>query len=191
MSNSSYKYLFKILLVGEPNVGKTSLLLRYVDDTFSKDTTLSIGVDYKFKSITLDGEIIKCQIYDTAGQEKFREIGNSYYHGAHAALFVFDGGDISTFQGLELWDKDVRKYNQEIKIFLVCNKSDNAIVVEENDIQSLAEQISENQQWKKTSAKTGEGVQEAFETLIRLLIPKKNQGIKEKKKKGKKACCVV
>ncbi|EDR25930.1 GTP-binding protein ypt1, putative [Entamoeba dispar SAW760] len=185
VTSISYNYLFKVLLVGDPNVGKSSLLSRYIDNVFNEDTTTSIGVDFKFKSIFIDNVIVKCQIYDTAGQEKFREIGNSYYNGAHAALLVFDGGDISTFQGLEIWLQDIRKYNTNIKILLVCNKCDQPVNIPEGTISLYAKEISEEGKWIKTSAKNGEGVTEAFETVIRLLLPKKNEGnsiAKHKKK---------
>merc|ERR1712216_477705 len=77
--NPEYDYLFKLLLIGDSGVGKSCLLLRYVDETYQESYISTIGVDFKIKTIELDGKVIKLQIWDTAGQERFRTITSSYY----------------------------------------------------------------------------------------------------------------
>jgi Ras-related protein Rab-1A len=98
MSKGEYLHLFKIVLVGNSCVGKSSIVIRYADNDFSDVFLATIGVDFRFKSFMLNGESVKLQIWDTAGQEKFRTITSSYYRGAHALMIVFDITDLQSYQ---------------------------------------------------------------------------------------------
>jgi Ras-related protein Rab-1A len=97
MSKNEYLYLFKVVLVGNSCVGKSSLVVRYADNDFSEFFLATIGVDFRFKAFNVRGENVKLQIWDTAGQEKFRTITSSYYRGAHALMIVFDITDLQSF----------------------------------------------------------------------------------------------
>lgn len=90
MSNREYDYLLKLVIIGNSSVGKSSVLLRFSDDQFSDSYLTTIGVDFRFKTLTIDGKKVKLQIWDTAGQERFRTITNAYYKGADGIVMVYD-----------------------------------------------------------------------------------------------------
>lgn len=127
MSNSQndYDYLLKYLIIGNSGVGKSCLLLRYSDDEFPDKHIITIGVDFKIKSLNLDGNKVKTNIWDTAGQERFKNITVSYYKGASGVMLVYDITDIESFNKLGDWLIEVEKNapNNVYKI-LVGNKSD-------------------------------------------------------------------
>ena len=90
MTNKEYDYLFKLVIIGNSAVGKSSLLVRFADDSFSENYLATIGVDFRFKTIPIEGKNVKLQIWDTAGQERFRTITNAYYKGADGIIMVYD-----------------------------------------------------------------------------------------------------
>merc|ERR1719379_3281515 len=98
---SECAHLFKLLLVGDSCVGKSSLLLRFIDNTFSEQFISTIGVDFKIKTIEIGGKVIKLQIWDTAGQERFRTITTSYFRGAQGILLVYDVSDRGSFDNIK------------------------------------------------------------------------------------------
>lgn len=103
-SNSmNYDYLFKVILIGDAACGKSSLMLRYVEDRFPESYNCTIGVDFKMKSLKAQDKIVKLQIWDTAGQERFRPITRSYYRGAHACIIVYDLAKRESFEHVNNW----------------------------------------------------------------------------------------
>jgi Ras-related protein Rab-1A len=127
MSNiRDYDHLFKLLLIGDLGVGKSCLLLRFADDNFTESRGPStIGVDFRFRTIRVDNKTIKLQIWDTAGQESFRNITSAYYRGAHGIILVYDVTNRESFDNVKQWVLEIDRYASEdtIKI-LVGNKSD-------------------------------------------------------------------
>ena len=101
--NEEYDYLFKIVLVGDSGVGKSSLVLKYTDDVYNDNFISTIGVDFKIHTININGKQVKLQIWDTAGQERFKSITASYYKGAHCIIFVYDITDSQSFLNLKKW----------------------------------------------------------------------------------------
>jgi Ras-related protein Rab-1A len=158
---SDYDYLFKLLLIGDSGVGKSSMLIRFTDDTYSEAFISTIGVDFKIKTIGLEGKIIKLQIWDTAGQERFRTITSSYYRGAHGIIIVFDLTDIDSFENVQQWLLEINRYSyKNICKILVGNKSDLFEKRMVNEGQDYADSL--NIPYIETSAKTAYNIDSLF-----------------------------
>lgn len=125
MSSPDYNFLFKLLIIGDSGVGKSALLLRYTDDTFSSNYVTTIGVDFKIKTLDIDGFRVKLQIWDTAGQERFRTITATYYRGAHGIIVVYDVNTAQTFVNIKRWFEEISKNcPANVSKLLVGNKND-------------------------------------------------------------------
>lgn len=126
VSDQNYDYLFKIVLIGDSNVGKSNLLDRFVKGNFKLDSKSTIGVEFATKNVVLNnGKIAKAQIWDTAGQERYRAITSAYYRGAMGAIIVYDIACKSSFNSVSKWLKELHDYaDNNITICLVGNKSD-------------------------------------------------------------------
>ncbi|KAF9996502.1 GTP-binding protein of the rab [Entomortierella chlamydospora] len=161
-------YLFKLLLIGDSGVGKSCLLLRFADDTYTESYISTIGVDFKIRTIELEGKTVKLQIWDTAGQERFRTITSSYYRGAHGIIVVYDVTDQDTFSNVKQWLAEIDRYASEgVNKLLVGNKSDltNKKVVEYTVAKEFADQLSIP--FLETSAKSATNVEQAFMTMAK------------------------
>ena len=203
MAEDEYDYIFKVLLIGNSDVGKSSLILRYVDQIWNDVFVPTIGVDFKVKSIEVDKKLVKMQIWDTAGQERFRNVISSYFKGAHGILLIYDITCRESFKELENWLGEVERHasSQVLKI-LIGNKCD---LEEKREIQKdegEAFAMRNGMQFIETSAKNNTNVSEAFEALAKIMVESSNKrnAIKIEKKtikveKGadlnvkKKNCC--
>jgi len=158
-------------MIGDSGVGKSCLLLRFADDTFTESYISTIGVDFKIRTVEIEGKMVKLQIWDTAGQERFRTITSSYYRGCHGVLLTFDLTDQKSFSEVRgRWKGEVDKYADEhVVIVLVGTKSDLTTkrAVEEETIRTYAE--GNNFLFFETSAKNSIGVEEAMMSLARLM----------------------
>ncbi|VVC88387.1 unnamed protein product [Leptidea sinapis] len=153
--NPEYDYLFKLLLIGDSGVGKSCLLLRFADDTYTESYISTIGVDFKIRTVELDGKTIKLQIWDTAGQERFRTITSSYYRGAHGIIIVYD-----------CTDQEIDRYAcDNVNKLLVGNKCDltSKKAVDYTTANQYAEQLGIP--FLETSAKNSTNVEQAFMTM--------------------------
>ena len=160
--------------VGDSNVGKSSIVVRFVDDTFSGQMAPTIGVEYKSKIFEVYGKRVKATIWDTAGAERYRTITSNYYRGSHAIIFVYDVTERNSFENIEkYWLKEVKEYfpnTQEIIMLLVGNKIDNIYnrKVTEEEGEELARK--HGMMFIETSAKEKIGVNEAFEEVVNKVI---------------------
>merc|ERR1711920_607246 len=143
---SEYDYLFKLLLIGDSGVGKSCLLLRFADDTYTESYISTIGVDFKIRTLELDGKTCKLQIWDTAGQERFRTITSSYYRGAHGIIIVYDVTDKESFNNVKHWMQEIDKYAADgVNKLLIGNKCDlSKKVVSFDEAKELADSLSVN-----------------------------------------------
>lgn len=118
--------IIKLLTLGDSGGGKSSLLLRYTDNTFSDEFVTTIGMDFKFKRVTIDERAVKVQIWDTAGQERFRTITQNYYRGAHGVLFVCSIDQEDKAERVKKWVADIKETikGEIFDSILVINKSD-------------------------------------------------------------------
>ncbi|XP_057377276.1 ras-related protein Rab-35-like [Daphnia carinata] len=171
-----YDHLFKLLIIGDSGVGKSSLLLRFADNTFSGNYITTIGVDFKIRTILLNGERVKLQIWDTAGQERFRTITSTYYRGTHGVIVVYDVSSGESFANVKRWLHEIEQNCDVVNRILVGNKDDmpDRKVVLTEDAQRFASQMGI--QLFETSAKDNKNVEDMFNAITQqVLLTKKEQ----------------
>ena len=189
--------LYKILLLGDSTVGKTCFLLRYVDDSFLDLHMATIGLDYRLKTLILEEQkIVKIQLWDTAGQDKFRAITRNYYKGASGIILIFDVTNIKSYENIKKWINEIKEeISEKVSIVLIGNKIDN---VQERKIskeqgEKLANEIGIK--FFETSAKTGEGINESVFFLVKKIfendpeVKNKYQGRNLRIKNKNRKCC--
>ncbi|NHJ02572.1 MAG: GTP-binding protein [Candidatus Heimdallarchaeota archaeon] len=170
------KFAFKLLLVGEPEVGKTSLIKRYVDNFFKEGYQITLGVDFLSKTVNITHPKtgketeLSFQIWDVAGQSGFTNFRHLYLKKAHGVFLVFDltRSDI-TYDKLDRWKDDVREQSPGAKIIVIGNKEDIAKESAPEEKEDLLKRF-DAKEFFTTSAKTGAKVQEAFELMGRLIL---------------------
>ena len=166
---------FKIILVGDPGVGKTSIMTKFVSNEFQNTYLSTIGVEFKSKEIYINNNTCaRLKIWDTCGQEKFRAITRQYFKNSEGVFVVFDLTNKETIKKLDIWMKDIKdNIDNDYFIFLIGNKSD----VKERDL-TIAEEakqfaINKKINYYEVSAKTGSGIYNIFEKMASKLINKK------------------
>ena len=189
--------LYKILLLGDSSVGKTCFLMRYADNTFQEIHMSTIGLDYKLKNVQIDdGKIVKIQIWDTAGQDRFRSITKNYYKGAHGIILIYDVTSRKTFENVKNWVTQIKEeVSDKVTIILVGNKIDDEsnrkVSTEEGE--QMAKECGLN--FFETSAKSGINIDTTFNELVKKTvetyskIDEKGDKLKTKKSGSKKICC--
>ena len=187
--------LYKILLLGDSTVGKTCFLLRYTDDTFLDLHMATIGLDYRLKTMILDDQkIVKVQLWDTAGQDKFRAITRNYDKGARGIILIYDITNIKSYDNIKKWINEIKEeISENVTIVLIGNKIDNE--KERKISKAQGEKLANdyNVSFFETSAKTGQGVNESVFYLVQKILESdpevKKRGKSLKFKNKKKKCC--
>ena len=159
----------KITLIGNSGVGKTSIINQYIDQTFDEANAATIGANYSEKVITKNNKEYELNIWDTAGQEKFHSVGKHFYKDAYIVCLVYDITSQDSLEQLKtIWYPDIKKYGEKYTILAVVgNKSDlyeNDNLADENQAKEFAQSI--NATFMLTSAKTGDGIEKLFDTLV-------------------------
>lgn len=172
--NTDYKYIFKIILIGDSNTGKTSLINRFIYNTFDLNYMCTIGVDFMMKKVELDeSTVVKLQLWDTAGMEKYRQITSNYFRGAQGAIVVFDLTNRESFTMIQKWiDFFYQTANPQFHqtIIIVGNKSD---LIDQRKVspEEINKYISMNKfQYYETSAKSGNNVDNLFIDFTKQLV---------------------
>ena len=192
--------VYKVLLLGDTTVGKTCFLTKYTDKTFQEVHISTIGLDYRLKSMKLkNGKNIKLQIWDTAGQDRFRAITKNYYKGANGIILVYDVTSEKTYDNVKSWVSQIREEaSPNVIVYLCGNKIDmkEQRIVKTEDGQKLAEEFGFP--FNETSAKDGTNISETFEDLVERIdnvYSKLEDNIGKTKKnklyqaKSKSGCC--
>ena len=185
-STLNYNMIFKIVLLGDSNVGKSNILSKYLHNEFNQDSKSTVGVEFCSKTFEIDEKTtIKAQIWDTAGQERYRSITNSYYKGAKGAFIVYDITKKSSFENVDSWLNDLKLNNNEnINIILIGNKSDleekREISVEIGEKKAINNKIG----FIETSAKNGNNIEKVFDEMIKNIYEKNKEDIENKNQSG-------
>ena len=211
---NNYNYLFKYIIIGDPSVGKSNLLMKFAHNKFTDEYQTTIGVEFGAKNIQLNDQIYRIQIWDTAGQENFRSITRAYFKNCVCAMIVYDITCRKSFEHIQNWLQDVHDQSPKtVLTILIGNKIDledkRAISTDEGQEYATQNGLI----FMETSAKTGEGVEEIFKISAEEIEKKMKQnyydlksetcGIKQgktnniklndndnnNKNKEKKGCC--
>jgi Ras-related protein Rab-1A len=171
--HNDYDYLFKVILIGDNDTGKSSLMNRYAKNYFTDYHQSTIGLDFEIKTLELDNKNIKLHIWDTAGQERFRTITTSYYRGSNAIMIVYDVTNMQSFINVNTWLNEVKQHvSPDAIIMLIGNKIDltDKIAVSTSDGQEFAD--NNGLIFAETSSKNASGINKAFTNICDKLIQK-------------------
>ena len=197
-SDKEYEFLIKILIVGDSTVGKTNFIKKYVEDKFNENYFASTGIDLISTSIKIEGKSFKIQIWDTAGQEKYRAMTKNLFLKTQGIVILFDISNETSFINLKSWMNEIKdECSSDIPIILVGNKSDledNRVIDKERAMEYAK---NENLEYIETSSKTGENINKALSLIIEKIYQRADSNSNFSftlddgtvKKKSKKMCC--
>lgn len=163
--------LFKVILLGEAGVGKTAIFHRSKDNIFDERRKTTVGIDSFSLYVKVGDQQVTLGVWDTAGVERFRTITNNYYRGSHAAIFVYSVDEPSSLHYLGHWIRDLEEYSPNALKILVGNKKDLKSQIS-NETVEMFNNANDCKLNMLMSAKTGEGIQDAFNAIAKLLVQK-------------------
>ncbi|KAF5908141.1 ras-related protein Rab-3D-like isoform X2, partial [Clarias magur] len=170
-ADQNFDYMFKLLIIGNSSVGKTSFLFRYADDSFTSAFVSTVGIDFKVKTVFRNNKRIKLQIWDTAGQERYRTITTAYYRGAMGFLLMYDITNQDSYSAVQDWATQIKTYSWDnAQVILVGNKSDleDDRIIPTEDSKRLADELGF--QFFEASAKDNINVKQVFERKMMFVI---------------------
>lgn len=180
-TDNASKYCFKIILLGEYNVGKSSIFYRFKGDDFKEDTRFTIGIDSHSKLVSVKGENVTLMVWDTVGTERFRTLTRNYYRNAHGCLLVFTVDEPETLSKLAQWAEDADNYAESALKVLVANKVDNKSCTSEDKVRAFAHHYNCDIVFS-VSAKTGQGIDDMFAIIAEKLISRDNHSLLRQQK---------
>ena len=197
-SDKKYEYLIKILIVGDSTVGKTNFIKKYVENKFNESYFASTGIDLITTSIKIEGKSFKIQIWDTAGQEKYRAMTKNLFLKTQGIVIIFDISNETSFINLKSWMNDIKEEcSADIPMILVGNKLDleDKRVIDKERAMEFAK--NEKLEYIETSSKTGENINKALSLIIEKIYQRADSNSNFSftlddgtvKKKSKKMCC--
>eukprot|EP00771_Trimastix_marina_P003087 gnl/Trimastix_PCT/4281.p1 GENE.gnl/Trimastix_PCT/4281~~gnl/Trimastix_PCT/4281.p1 ORF type:complete len:195 (-),score=13.64 gnl/Trimastix_PCT/4281:69-653(-) len=167
----------KVVLLGTSGVGKTSILVRFMHNTFSDHFNSTIGASFQIKRLHVEGVDVQLQIWDTAGQERFRALAPMYYHQAQAAIIVYDVTSVDSFRKAKEWIDELKsQLDDDVVLFLAGNKCDlgtKAFQVSQETAQQYAHHVGA--EFSHVSAKNGQGLEDVFLGIAQRLLRKKKR----------------
>ena len=209
----NFHYLLKYVIIGDSGVGKSNILLQYINGKFSDDFKATVGVEFGAKNIEINSRIYRIQIWDTAGQENFRSIARAYYKNSICACIVYDINNRNSFNSVKSWIDDCTKQTpKSILLLLIGNKNDLNDKREVQYEEGAEFAKKRNMIFLETSAKTGNNIDNIFERSVKQIdqnildnkydLDNENCGIRKglrtesfvlsvekSKEKKKKKCC--
>jgi len=177
-ADQNFDYMFKLLIIGNSSVGKTSFLFRYADDSFTSAFVSTVGIDFKVKTVFRQDKRVKLQIWDTAGQERYRTITTAYYRGAMGFILMYDVTNEESFNAVQDWCTQIKTYSWDnAQVVLVGNKCDleDERVVSTERGKQLADQLG--LEFFETSAKENINVKAVFERLVDIICDKMSESL--------------
>ncbi|KAF2361873.1 Small GTP-binding protein domain [Trinorchestia longiramus] len=177
-ADQNFDYMFKLLIIGNSSVGKTSFLFRYADDSFTSAFVSTVGIDFKVKTVFRNDKRVKLQIWDTAGQERYRTITTAYYRGAMGFILMYDVTNEESYSSVQDWCTQIKTYSWDnAQVILVGNKSDmeDERVISYERGKQLADQLG--LEFYETSAKENVNVKVVFERLVDIICDKMSESL--------------
>ncbi|XP_041467827.1 ras-related protein Rab-15-like [Lytechinus variegatus] len=172
-----YDVLIRLLMLGDSGVGKTCMLCKFTEEGFSHTHIATIGIDFKMKTLVVDDKKIRIQIWDTAGQERYDTITKQYFRRAQGIMLVYDITSETSFRNLSKWLNMIDAGAGDVAKFLVANKSDASAlrIISRQEGEMFARE--NNLQFIEASAFSGDNLNEAFESLVKIVMEKNKKDI--------------
>lgn len=166
MEDEGYGLIYKLLIIGDAGVGKTGIMNRYIYNNFNHQSKPTMGVEFGTKKTKINNIIIRAQIWDTAGQEKYRSITSAYYRGAKAAIVVYDITNKESFDNVEKWISEIKATGDKKMFIVICGNKVDLEEQREVSIEKAKEKSANNNLMLiETSAKTNENIDQVFDII--------------------------